>query len=352
MPTFLQSLSNVFVRMADALRIDTGRIIGSPAGLPGERVPFATVEKLGYAILDRSGDPAVGLTAASCWHPADLGAFGYSWFSSESLHAGLKRLVRYSKVLNSHQTLTLKETGDVLRLALTTHFRPFPPDRVRYFLNDVHSALTVALCRKNFGPGFAPVRVGLTRPRPENTAPYFQFFACPVEFGADVNFLDIQRAVADMALPTANHALVATFDEMLCRELARLDASDIVTVTKAMLIKTLVDGNPHDGDIASQLFMSRRTFQRRLAERGTNFSRLVDEVRRDLAMKYLADPHHSVTAITYLTGFSTPSAFTRAFMRWTGTTPSAWRENLASAAKKTSDSAAVPTAIDGVRPVA
>ena len=78
---------------------------------------------------------------------------------------------------------------------------------------------------------------------------------------------------------------------------------------------------------------------------------LLHRAALDLVLEHGPDDV-TVDQIAATLDYSDASAFTRAFMRWAGTTPSAWRENLASAAKKTSDSAAVPTAIDGVRPVA
>jgi len=71
--------------------------------------------------------------------------------------------------------------------------------------------------------------------------------------------------------------------------------------------------------------MSPRTLQRKLAEANTTYLQLVDDTRKDLALRYIEDPRRSVTDITFSLGFSQPSAFTRAFKRWTGLNPSEYR---------------------------
>jgi AraC-like DNA-binding protein len=78
-------------------------------------------------------------------------------------------------------------------------------------------------------------------------------------------------------------------------------------------------------DIASDLHMSRRSLQRRLAEANAGYQSLVDDTRRDMALRYIQDPAKSATDITFLLGYSQQSVFTRAFRRWTGMSPSEHR---------------------------
>jgi AraC-like DNA-binding protein len=74
--------------------------------------------------------------------------------------------------------------------------------------------------------------------------------------------------------------------------------------------------------------MSRRTLQRRLAEADTSYLRLVDETRKDLALRYIDDATRSITDVAFTLGFSQQSAFTRAFKRWTGLNPTEYRAGL------------------------
>ena len=94
---------------------------------------------------------------------------------------------------------------------------------------------------------------------------------------------------------------------------------------RASLLEQLSSGELSEEEMAQQLHMSRRTLQRKLADAETTYQQLVDETRRDLALRYIENPHHSITDITFMLGFSQQSAFTRAFRRWTGTAPSEYR---------------------------
>ena len=112
--------------------------------------------------------------------------------------------------------------------------------------------------------------------------------------------------------------------------LAELPATDDLI---SRLEQFVVDALRNDGAglsaAARALGMSTRTLQRRLQERGIVYDRLVDELRRRLSQKYLADPGLSLGEIAYLLGYSESSAFNRAYRRWTGRTPSADRRSAA-----------------------
>jgi len=114
---------------------------------------------------------------------------------------------------------------------------------------------------------------------------------------------------------------------MLAQQLAALDRSNIPARCKAVVLERLAAGETPDVDIAKLMHMSRRTLQRKLAEADLTYQQLVDETRRDLALRYIQEPGKSITEITFLLGFSGQSAFTRAFRRWTGKAPTDYRAN-------------------------
>lgn len=85
--------------------------------------------------------------------------------------------------------------------------------------------------------------------------------------------------------------------------------------------------------VARRLAMTPRTLQRRLARAGTSFESLCDHARKQAARTYLADTTLSIAEVTYLLGYSEPTAFHRAFRRWHGTTPQAFRTRTAKASR-------------------
>jgi AraC-like DNA-binding protein len=96
---------------------------------------------------------------------------------------------------------------------------------------------------------------------------------------------------------------------------------------KTKLIQELPSGNISEEIIAEDLYMSQRSLQRRLREEGTTYKELLNETRRDLAAQYIKASSVSINEITYLLGFSEPSNFSRAFKRWTGVSPSEYRQS-------------------------
>ncbi|HWO08502.1 MAG TPA: helix-turn-helix transcriptional regulator, partial [Polyangiaceae bacterium] len=78
--------------------------------------------------------------------------------------------------------------------------------------------------------------------------------------------------------------------------------------------------------IARRLGLGERTLQRRLRDEGTSFAALLDEARAELARSYLGDSKLAIFEVAYLLGYSEPSAFNRAFRRWTGKSPREYRE--------------------------
>jgi AraC-like DNA-binding protein len=274
------------------------------------------------ALAERIADPAFGLKAAHCWHPSNLGALGYAWLSSSTLRTAVKRLVRYWRIVIADVAVGLEETAQGVEFVHTPPALDNTPDAIR---GDIVMAIICDMCRTNFGQAFSPRRVAFRHPAPADARPYETLFGCPVSFGADANRLLIGSAEADDALPTGNRDLAAAHDRILVDQLARLDKEDVVARFRASLLDRLTSGEVSEEDIASDLHMSRRSLQRRLAEADASYQSLVDDTRRDMALRYIQDPAKSATDITFLLGYSQQSVFTRAFRRWTGMSPSEYR---------------------------
>ena len=133
-------------------------------------------------------------------------------------------------------------------------------------------------------------------------------------------------------LEGAHPALAQHNEQILSGYLARLDKDNIVAQLKALLPDCLPHGEPPQTQVAQRLHVSTRTLQRRLQEQGTRFSEVLDQVRHELALSYLAQPHYTVNEVAFLLGFADNSNFTRAFKRWTGQSPSQHRQTNGSRA--------------------
>jgi AraC-like DNA-binding protein len=333
--TGLASMGQMFRRLLELHGLDAVGIARN-AGVelaaipaPGERIEVDKIDAILGVAIPLIPDPAFGLHAARCWHPSELGVLGYAWLSSSTLRTGLARAVRYSRLVGERGIAEIEDT----RQGLTVRFwakrgNPAVVPVAAVFV-DIVMALLLDLCRMNAGAALRPVAATLRRRKPDVADAYERFFGCPVTFGVEENTFVLSAKDADRALPSANRQLAAVFDKLLIEELARLDKSDVVSRCRAAVLEHLSSGEGTAEDAAKQLHMSPRTLQRKLAEAKTTYLQLVDDTRRDLALRYIEDPRRSVTDITFSLGFSQPSAFTRAFRRWTGLSPSDYRAKSA-----------------------
>jgi AraC-like DNA-binding protein len=333
MNTILASSGLILYKLFERYGIDVAALVRDagvdPADLgdPGLRLPFAEADAVIEKTLAQVANPALGLEAARCWHPSNLGALGYAWLASSTLAKGLERLERYWRLLGSAEARLRKSADGTWFLHDPRQSR----QATRAFLTDSALAVVLDMCRMNYGAALRPLEVRLRRGTPPDPAPYRKFFGCPVRFSAPENGFLLSRRVVDAPLPTANRQVAATFDRILAQQLARLDRGDIVALATATLLEQLPLGEASEEAVAGALEMSRRTLQRKLAERGLNYRELSDRTRRDLAMRYIEDPKQSIGDITFELGFAQQSAFTRAFRRWTGMTPSSYRQRLSPA---------------------
>ena len=329
--TGLASMGQLFRRLLELHGLDALGIARN-AGVdlaamrtPGERIEMDKIDAILRDAIPLIRDPAFGLQAARCWHPSELGVLGFAWLSSSTLRTGLERAARYARLIGERGITEIEDARQGLKVRFWARRGNPAVVPVAAVFADMAMALLLDLCRMNAGAALRPVAVALKRPKPDAADPYERFFGCPVQFGAGENAFVLSAKDADRPLPSANRQLAAVFDRMLTEELARLDKSDVVSRCRAAVLERLSSGEGTEEDTAKQLHMSPRTLQRKLAEANITYLKLVDDTRKDLALRYIEDPRRSVTDITFSLGFSQPSAFTRAFKRWTGLSPSEYR---------------------------
>jgi AraC-like DNA-binding protein len=325
--SFLATNGLVLARLVERYSIEPlafMRAVGIDASLfrdPEARIPSQLADAALARAIALIPDPAFGLHAAECWHPSNLGSLGYAWLSSGTLRTGLKRIERFGRILGrvSYQCL---DDPDGLRFVYD-HQRGASPHA--YALADCGMSVIVDMCRKNYGKALAPLLVRLKRPVPDDASPYRDFYCCPVRFDAPEDSFVLPREISEAPLATANREIAALFDAILTRQLAALTDSDLLSRYKGYLLQQLTSGVPSIQEQAEALGMSRRTLQRKLGSLGLTCKGVLDASRYELALRYLDDPRRSLADITFLLGFSEQSAFTRAFRRWNGQSPTAYR---------------------------
>jgi AraC-like DNA-binding protein len=183
-------------------------------------------------------------------------------------------------------------------------------------------AVTLNTLRIMVGSQWAPREVHFAHKTPEQTTEHLRIFNAPVVFNCVDNSLVMDREFCAQPIPAADPNLFKILGHYLDDVLSRAPREDGLSASIRKTIAELMkDGNPKLTRVAKGLALSPRTLQRRLKEGGLEFKALVDDTRRRLAVEYLKDSENTQTEIAFLLGYSEVSAFSRAFKRWTGTTP-------------------------------
>ena len=161
---------------------------------------------------------------------------------------------------------------------------------------------------------------------PADISEHHRVFGCPLKFGQSRSELVLTRRTLRLPLLKADPVLQSIVEAQVLALLAKLPKAEPTADTvRRFLAEELTNGQPKLEQLASRLHMSTRTLHRRLEQEGTNYRRVLTEVRHELAVRHLIERRLAIGEIAFLLGFSEVSAFHRAFRHWTGHAPHAYR---------------------------
>lgn len=279
------------------------------------------------ALLDKAAnslnDDNLGFNLAQSFEPRALGLLFYVMASSQTLGDALQRIARYSSITNEALVFTVLD-GRELALHLTYTALPRHSDR-----HQIEFCVfgAIRLCRILTGTRLVPQRVSIAHQRSGDTLAMSRFAGTKVEFGADIDAIVLQPDERERPLvnadPYLNDLMLEYCEAAL--SLRATNASPLRTSVENAIAPLLPHGKVRSEVIARQLGMSERTFTRRLSAEGLSFSEILQQMRRDLAVRYLSDRSLHVSQVAWLLGFQEVSAFSHAFKQWTGLAPSQMR---------------------------
>ncbi len=265
----------------------------------------------------------VALRVGASMRCDDYGAFGFAFKSAVDLASSYVRVERYGRVVTSIANFRLVQG------TRSAFFEVIPGDYPRFGLsmtNELALAAAVALSREVGMQDFVPVAVHLAHAPPEDVSAFEEHFRCPLYFRAERDALEVSPDQLRSPNRLGDAPISQFFDAHLDGALAKLPKhGGLGRRVRTEVAQALSEGVPSLKRMAGQLGMSGRTLQRRLGKAGLSYKGLVEEARRDLASQLLVKTDYGLVEIAFLTGFSEQSAFTRAFKRWQGVTPRAFR---------------------------
>lgn len=292
------------------------------------RVDLVYLMRLGHTIIQRTGRPDIGLSAAETTSITRYGYAGLAAMTAPTLGDALQTLVRFEALYGRcyRGNSQLIKSGN---RATLNFYSIAPYNDYTYFVVDS------VLC------GWARIIAWLTGrtdlvqsahiefTTPAYHAEYPRAFGCPVLFQQECNHLQLSPGATEAPVLHAN----ASLHEQLTREceaqMSQIALANTYRNRVQKVLGTMLHGRtPSIEEVAQELGIPSWTLRRKLNDEEASFQEIVDEMRRDVALSYMRNTELSFGEISYLLGFSTPGAFQRAFKRWAGTTPGEYRRHL------------------------
>ena len=286
--------------------------------------PDARIERsaaMELCALQADAIPDIGLRAAALTEAQDL-VLEYAARSAPTLGDAAHCLIRYSRVMDDAADMSLDADGEraAWRFRLKGGLTQPPA------ANDFVLATAIAFSRRNVAAYEPPLEVQFVHDEPGYAAEYERVFEAPVRFGAECNAIVIRRGRLFAPMLRANPDIARAFEVHAERIIERLEKSEgLIGMVRRQLLDQLPRGSISMPAIAESQRMAVATLRRRLRDEGTTFESVLEDVRRSLATEYLKDPELNLTEVAFLLGYGNVTSFTRAFQRWTGTTPAFYR---------------------------
>jgi AraC-like DNA-binding protein len=271
-------------------------------------------------VADALHDEVLGFHLARDYDLREIGLLCYVWNSSNLLGDALRRAERYSSIVNEALCFRVRSRGSDLALISTYIGIKRLSDRhqIEFWVTSL-----VRICRQLTNRHLLPSCVRLVHRRNGGASALEKFLGCDVEFGAATDEVAFPETVKQLPVvradPYLSNLLIKYCDEARShRKAGHLTCR--VAVENA-IVPLLPHGKARVVEIARQLGMSPRTLERRLSSEELTFGGILNELRYDLAKRYLREEDLPISKIAWLLGYQEAGGFTHAFKRWTGKTP-------------------------------
>jgi AraC-like DNA-binding protein len=277
--------------------------------------------------IDRTGDENLGLHLGEAFNLATLGIVGYVLINCQTFEEVLEKLSRYTRLFSQGAKINFSISEGMVFCDCTVveDLENYLLKQPRYAIESTFVSLLTAT-KILTGKSLCLYGVWFQYLSPANTIEYDRIFQTKLQFSMPINRLIFDANCLKWSVLSRNSNLLPFFEQHAEAMLDEMNRTDRYTqqVVKA-IIDRLKGELPSIDEIAYQLAISTRQLQRELKTEGTSFQQLLDTTRRELALRHLQNPTIPIYDIAFLLGFSEPSAFHRAFKRWTGITPKNYR---------------------------
>ncbi len=330
-PTVAASYARAFAEFAVSLGADRERLLKmaeiDPESLadPDRRVALSDYRSLMAAAKALSGKPAIAIHFGESPLFFERSILGLIIRASPTMGEAFRQMNRFGPVINDFQCSGTQGRFVIVRNESDAWLedRRASPNGFPEITESAFARLVSEYERIFPERGRFALAVEMTHEAPPYRSEYERALKAPLKFGAPRNAIRIDAAWLDAPIPTANSYVFGIFSKHAESLLKELELSKTIRgEVERRLMAILHTGEVGMDDVASALGLSRSSLYRRLRAEGVTFDEVVDDLRRRMADHYLAGAKTTIAEIAYLVGFSDPGAFSKAYKRWTGASPS------------------------------
>ena len=291
---------------------------------PDGRFPTSGLGELLAAISQTLEDETLGFLERPT-RPGGLQMWVHSCITARTLQEAIERWTLYWSLIHDDQLTVLSSDGDQVKITFT--FREGDDAERSSFITWL-MFLVLRLASWLIGKPLLLDRMHFNFPEPADPSDHMDMFPTRHYYNGGENSIAFNKRFLPMDIvrsATNVPDFVNNFPHLMLVQ--RVDLSLTAQVRRMLQAVENVDKLPL-ADVAKSLNRSEDTVRRHLKSEGSTFSEIKESVRRDLAMFHLESLGTPINQIAHILGFSEPSAFNRAFKRWTGQTPSCYRRQL------------------------
>lgn len=286
-----------------------------------------TYNRIAEQIITDTKDPFFGLHLGECMHLTAAGLIGQITQSAASVKQALELCCQFANLGCSALPLGLYQqpTAYQLRWQPSVSWAAQSPLAMRHTAEGM-MVFTLREFQSLVRQPQAPIAVYLPWPAPSSMEEHRRIFGAPIHFNSQHIAIDLPINFVEQPIITADYELLRILVAYAEKKSANLQAEYGFLATVRQIVTQMQEhGFPAPKQVARHLNMSLRSFQRQLNMLGYNYQQLVDQLRQEMAMSYLRNPQLSVSEVGYLLHYADNTAFSRAFKRWQGISPSQWR---------------------------
>ena len=288
------------------------------------RTPFSAQYAFWTAAEQVSGDPDIGLHLGEHLPLYRGQVIEHLFVSSGSFGEGLKRALAYQRLISD--VLNAELVIEDQRCYITNGNSMNVDNLVNRHFSECFMSGVLRFFKFITEGRFEPIFIDFNFSEGASENEYFRIYECPVSLGQSETRLYFDASILDYPLWQAEPELLQLHEQLAVEKLQELARYDLVAEVRRAIGSTLESGETTLETVASQINITPRRLRTQLSEANTSFQQILSDYRCRLAKKLLANTNESVERIVYLTGFSEPSTFYRAFKRWTNETPVEYRK--------------------------